>query len=190
MAGRVQVTQLSHQQRDVPIDILDWYPAAACNNAAATASCHQTDQHTTRYSAGRCAAPGQLLAGAPRRMADPLPQGSDLASRLNEVNHKLEIAKRSETSSLDQLRAFASRGLPLADPYLTQEDLGQLGPALPNTMAQCMEELSSLQPAKDFTEALQVDRLAGRNYFPVPVKQSLHWLIAATAQAERHFVAC
>ena len=94
-------------------------------------------------------------------MTDPLPQGSDLASRLNEVHHKLEIAKQSETSSFDQLRSFASRGLPLADPDLSQEDLGQLDPALPNTMAQCMEELSSLQPAKEFTEALQVGRLAG-----------------------------
>lgn len=92
-------------------------------------------------------------------MTDPLPQGSDLAGRLREVNQQLEIAKQSQASSQGQLRAFARKGLPPVDLLLAQTDLDQLGPALPDTMVQCLEELSSLQPAKEFTEALQVSLL-------------------------------
>ena len=124
---------------------------------------------------GSCAALGLVEAGFAPPMTAPLPQGSDLAGRLQEVNQQLEIAKQSQASSLDQLRAFARKGSPPVDLLLAQADLGQLVPALPETMAQCMEELSSLQPAKEFTEALQVSHLESKSPCALSVCREFLW---------------
>ena len=89
-------------------------------------------------------------------MTEPLPQGSELARRAREVQTKLQAAQQFEAESRERLRSFATKALPSTQYFGLEADQQYLGPALPDTMAQCITELTSLHPAKQFTEALMV----------------------------------
>ncbi len=89
-------------------------------------------------------------------MTQPLPQGAELAWRAREAQEKLQTAQHLEAQSQQRLRSFAERALPSSSVPDLEPDQTHLGPPLPETMVQCIGELKSLHPAKQFTEALMV----------------------------------
>ncbi|KAK9853117.1 hypothetical protein WJX84_011625 [Apatococcus fuscideae] len=116
---------------------------------------------------------------------------------MQENDKQLKAAQQREATSLSQLRNFACRGLPPADLLIPEAGLDhqQAGPPLPETLAQCIEELGSLQPAKEFTEALMLlrglvksleKRMRKMDPIPEPDGEGQAWLENLSVALQAH----